>query len=415
MNEQRRSRSTEKFLYILVALIAGLTFGMLFGRVAAQMDVVSIAFIQAIKMIVVPLIFPAVTLGSYRLGTQPTGIGRITFLAFAWFFFSTFVAALLGLTLDALFHPGIGIDLHPAGAATASATLPDWRHFILDLIPSNVVAAMAGQKILPLLLFGISFGIALAHVGEERARPIVVLLESIFDTIFRLTHWIVKLVPLAVFAVSAWFAATQPLNMMLTLGKFVLLVYFGFACVVLLCLLALALLGRGQWSFLRLMVEPAIVGFASRSSEVALPIHMENLIEGGIDRRIVSTIIPLAYSFNPDGAAVYMSLAVPFLAEVYGMHLAFTTLVVLLFTVLLASKGIANIPSGSLVAVASIATGIGLPPEALAILAGVDVFLDMGRTAVNVFGNTCAAVFVSRFGGLPPGNVDALVSSRSST
>ncbi len=396
-----KMRSSRMLVFLLAGLVTGVMVGVFLPDVGASLDVFGLAFVQAIKMIVIPLIFSAVTLGSYRLGATSSGMARVTVLAFGWFFFATFLAALLGLTLDRIFQPGLGVDLRPVDMAPIDAQPVDWRSFWLGLIPSNIIQVMAEQKVLPTLIFAVLFGLAMAHVGEK-SRPIVSVLEALFDTIFKLTHWIVRLAPIAVFAVGAWFAATQSLDMVLALSKLVALMYVGMALVIGLCLLALLLMHSASWPFLRLMVEPVMVGFVTRSSEVALPIHMENLIKGGIDRRVVSTVVPLGYSFNLDGAALYMSLIVPFLAEAFGMHLNFAALATILITILIASKGIANVPGGSMVAAAGVVIGLGLPPEAVAIMAGVDIFLDMGRTAVNVFGNTCAAVFVSRFGRLPP-------------
>jgi DAACS family dicarboxylate/amino acid:cation (Na+ or H+) symporter len=406
MTAATRSHSPRILLPILAGLVLGSLLGLVWPAFGAKLDIFSLAFVQAIKMIVIPLIFSAVTLGSYRLGSNSSGMGRLTLLAFGWFFFATFVAAMVGLTLDRIFQPGIGAELHATAQSTITATAVDWRKFWLGLIPSNVLQAMAEQKVLPTLVFAVLFGLSLAHIEADKARPIVNLLESLFDAIFRLTNWIVKLAPFAVFAVAAWFAATQSFAVVIALSKLVGLMYLGLFIVVALCLLALTAMGRGSFAFVRQMFEPVLVGFATRSSEVALPLHMEKLIEAGVDRRIVSTVLPLGYSFNLDGAALYMSLIVTFLAEAYGMHLDAATLATILLTILIASKGVANVPGGSMVAAAGVVVGLGLPPEAVAIMAGVDIFLDMGRTAVNVFGNTCAAVFVSRFGRLPPVDAD---------
>jgi DAACS family dicarboxylate/amino acid:cation (Na+ or H+) symporter len=408
------SGSPRMLLHILAGLVLGSALGWLWPELGARLEIGSQAFVQAIKMIVIPLIFSAVTLGSYRLGASSRGMARLTVLAFGWFFFATFVAAIVGLTLDRMFQPGVGVDVNTAAQSTSNFTPLDWRRFFLGLIPSNIVAAMAEQKILPTLVFGVLFGVALAGIGVEKARPIVSFLESLFEAIFKLTGWIVRLAPYAVFAVAAWFTATQSFDTMLALSKLVLLMYVGLAIVVALCLLALTLFGKQPFAFGRQMLEPVVVGFATRSSEVAMPLHMEKLIAAGIDRRIVSTVVPLGYSFNLDGAALYMSLIVPFLCEAFGMALDAGTLATILVTILIASKGVANVPSGSMVAATSVVIGLGLPPEAIAIMAGIDIFLDMGRTAVNVFGNTCAAVFVARFAPLPPAESNEAAESTES-
>ena len=403
MMAKARSHSPRMLLYLVAGLLAGALVGVILPGFGGKLEIVSLAFVQAIKMIVIPLVFSAVTLGSYRLGAAPGGMARLTLLAFGWFFFATFLAAMTGMTLDRIFQPGVGAHLHSAQAAASSLTNAkvDWQKFWLGLIPGNVLQAMSEQKVLPTLIFAVLFGLSLARIGEEKARPIVGVLESLFAAIFQLTNWIVRLAPPAVFAVAAWFAATQSFTVLVSLAELVGLMYLGLLIVVGLCLVALWLMGKKPFSFARQMLDPVLVGFATRSSEVALPLHMEKLLEAGIDPRVVSTVVPLGYSFNLDGAALYMSLIVTFLAEAYGMHLDTPRLAAILLTILIASKGVANVPSGSMVAAASVVVGLGLPPEAVAIMAGVDIFLDMGRTAVNVFGNTCAAVFVERYGNLP--------------
>jgi len=247
-------------LFLVAGLLLGSIVGILLPGLGARLQIVSLGFVQAIKMIVIPLVFSAVTLGSYRLGASPGGMARLTLLAFGWFFFATFVAAMTGLTLDRIFQPGVGAHLHAAQAATSLTGAPvDWEKFWLGLIPSNVIAAMSEQKVLPTLIFAVLFGLSLAHIGE-RARPIVALLESLFDAIFQLTNWIVRLAPFAVFAVAAWFAATQSFSVLLALGKLVALMYLGLFIVVGLCLLALALMGRKPFSFARQMLDPVLVG-----------------------------------------------------------------------------------------------------------------------------------------------------------
>jgi dicarboxylate/amino acid:cation (Na+ or H+) symporter, DAACS family len=269
------------------------------------------------------------------------------------------------------------------------------------MIPSNIVAAMAEQKILPTLVFAILFGLALASIGKV-GEPVVAVLEAVMAAMFKMTKWITALAPVAVFAIMAWLFATQGLATVVALAKLVAVMYLGLAVMVVIFWLILLAIGEKPIAVTKAVMEPMLLAFSTRSSEVTLPLHMEKLQAMGVPNRIVSVVLPLGYAFNRDGAIMYFALAVTFLAEAYGVALSWSTLLTIVMVTTIASKGSANVPSGGLVAIAMVLSAIGLPVEALAIIAGVDAFLDMGRTAINVFGNTVAVKLVQRFGGELP-------------
>jgi len=201
-----------------------------------------------------------------------------------------------------------------------------------------------------------------------------------------------------VLAVVAWLTATQGSTTLWALAKLMIVMYTGYALFALLCVGAFAVLDPQPLRLARAMLAPALLGFVTRSSEVALPLHMEKLEALGFENRTVSVVLPLGYSFNLDGAALYIGLATTFICEAYGLQLSFGRLLTILGAALLASKGVANVPAGSLVALSTVLLALGLPADALALVAGVDVFLDMGRTGLNVFGNTLGVLIVRRFG-----------------
>jgi dicarboxylate/amino acid:cation (Na+ or H+) symporter, DAACS family len=225
------------------------------------------------------------------------------------------------------------------------------------------------------------------------------LLEAVLATMFRVTSWIIALAPLAIFAIMSWLIATQGIATIAALARLIGLMYLGLLIMVLCCWLVLALLRENPFAITRRVMEPVLLAFTTRSSEVTLPVHMETLEQMGVPNRIVALVLPLGYSFNLDGSTLYIALAVTFLAEAYHIELTWSAELTILITALIASKGIANVPSGGLVALATVVTAIGLPVEAIAIIAGVDAFMDMGRTAVNVFGNTVAVKLVQKLGG----------------
>ena len=394
-------------LQMLAGMLLGLIVGLMWPSIGKTLQPIGTAFIQAIQMIVIPLIFSAVTLGVYRMGENTRLLGRVAIIAFVWFYVATLFAVLVALGLNGLFHPGAGANLVPTGNVPANVALSvDWTKYLLDLIPTNIVAAMAAQRVLPTLVFAVLFGLGLARIGNAMARPVVMLLEAVLATMFRITGWIIGLAPVAIFAIMAWLIATQGLSTIVALARLIGLMYLGLLIMVMCFWVVLALLREQPFAITRRVMEPVLLAFTTRSSEVTLPVHMEALERMGVPNKVVALVLPLGYSFNLDGSTLYIALAVTFLAEAYHIELTWSAELTILVTALIASKGIANVPSGGLVALATVVTAIGLPVEAIAIIAGVDAFMDMGRTAVNVFGNTVAVKLVQKLGGSALAEID---------
>ncbi|HEX5326591.1 MAG TPA: cation:dicarboxylase symporter family transporter, partial [Acetobacteraceae bacterium] len=206
---QKRGPVISLPVQMLIGLVAGLAVAQFWPTVAASLQPIGTAFIEAIKMIVIPLILSAVGLGAYRMGADIKQLGRVALVSFGWFYFATFLAIVIAIVLDLIFHPGVGLNLAPTGKVPPHlATSINWVKFALDLIPSNIVQAMAEQKTLPTLVFAVLFGVALAGIGNA-AKPVVSLLEGVMAAMFRLTGWIVALSPLAVFGLMAYLFATQ--------------------------------------------------------------------------------------------------------------------------------------------------------------------------------------------------------------
>ncbi|BAR61351.1 DAACS family dicarboxylate/amino acid:cation (Na+ or H+) symporter [Bradyrhizobium diazoefficiens] len=384
---------------MLLGLVLGLGVGLLWPDFGASLRPIGTAFVEAVKMIVIPVVFAAVTLGLYRMGSELKVLGRIAAISLGYFYLATVISILIGLLLNAAFHPGAGAPLAATGKVPQNlAVSVDWIKFFMDMIPSNIVAAMAEQKILPTLVFAILFGLALASSGKV-GEPMVAVLEAVMAAMFKITKWITSLAPIAIFAVMAWLFATQGLATVVALAKLVGVMYLGLAIMVAIFWLMLLAIGEKPLAVTKAVMEPMILAFSTRSSEVTLPLHMEKLRAMGASERIVSVVLPLGYAFNRDGAIMYFALAVTFLAEAYGVTLTWSTLFTIVMVTTIASKGSANVPSGGLVAIAMVLSAIGLPIEALAVIAGVDAFLDMGRTAINVFGNTVAVKLVEKFAG----------------
>jgi DAACS family dicarboxylate/amino acid:cation (Na+ or H+) symporter len=372
-------------LQMLLGLVLGCVVGFLFPHFAAALAPVGTAFVQAIKMIVVPLVFTAITLGIYQMGNQTRSLGRVSAISLIYFFVATVISIFIGLGLNALFHPGLGANLAEAAKpGKVIAASVDWTKFFLDMIPSNIVAAMSGSNLLPVLFFAVLLGLALASVGS-RAKPLIDVLDALMAAIFKVTDWIISFSPIAIFAIISWLFATQGIGTLLSLVKLVGVMYLGLALLVVIFAIVLKAIGEKPWQVTRQISEPVLLAFATRSSEASLPLHMEKLVKMGVPN-----------AFNRDGSIMYFALAVGFLADAYRIPLDWHTLLSIVIVTTLASKGSANVPSGGLVAVAMVLTTIGVPVEALAIIAGVDAFLDMGRTAINVYSNTVAVKLVMK-------------------
>ena len=388
-------------IQMLTGLIIGCAVGLLWPSVGKELFPVSRAFINALRMLVIPLVFSSIVLGIYHMGREIRVFGKVIGIAFLWFYFATAVCMVVGLAMNGLFHPGIGADLTlPGGKLPPNAGRGvDWVAFFLDLIPTNIVSAMAEQKILQVLLFGILLGGALAAVGEV-ALPVVAVLRGIQAAMMKIVRWVIVLAPLAVAAIMAWLLSTQGTGALYALGRLVGTLYLGLAVIIVMMCGVIWAIGESPLGTLRKIAEPLFLAFTTRSSETTLPIHMEILERAGVPNRIVSTVIPLGYSFNQDGSSLYLSLAVTFVVEAHGIHLGWAAMLSIIITGLITTKGMGNVGGGGLIAATTVIVALGLPVDAIAIIAGIDVFMDMGRTTVNVMGNTVAVLLVRRFGGI---------------
>ncbi|MHC5306187.1 dicarboxylate/amino acid:cation symporter [Bartonella sp. LJL80] len=400
MASAKRKRLISLPVQMVLGLVLGIAFGFLLPNAAAYLQPVGTAFVQAIKMIVVPLVFTAITLGIYQMGNMAKELGKVSLVSLSYFFVATVVSIIIGLVLNGIFHPGLGADLHETAKIPAHIdTTVNWTKFFLDMIPSNIVAAMSGNNLLPVLVFAVLLGLALASTGA-RAKPMIDVLDALMGAVFKITDWIISLSPLAIFAIMAWLFATQGFATILSLLKLVGVMYLGLFVLLVIFAIILKAIGDKPLKVAKDIAEPFMLAFATRSSEASLPLHMEKLIGMGVPKAVASVVLPLGYAFNRDGSIMYFGLAVGFLADAYHIPLEWPTLLSIIIVTTLASKGSANVPSGGLVAIAMVLATIGVPVEAIAIIAGVDAFLDMGRTAINVVSNTVAVKLVMKFTGI---------------
>jgi proton glutamate symport protein len=388
---------------IFVGLLLGVGVGYLWPTFGVAIRPLADAFLRMIKMIIAPLIFSTLVVGIAGTGDLKA-MGRIGLKAIIYFEIATTVALFLGLGLVNLFQPGAGVSL-PSGADTgaAAAMVQNQQHpwdIFLHLFPTSVIDAMARGDILQLVVFSIFFGVAVVAIGTK-GRPVVDVLESTAQAMFKFTGYVMIFAPVGVFAAIAATVGARGLGILLTLGKLVGLMYLGLVIFIVIVIGGVSYVIRVPFlAFVRAIREPFLIAFTTASSEAALPKSLEVMERFGVPKNIVALVLPTGYSFNLDGTTLYLSLTSVFVAQMSGVHMTVGQQLVMMLTLMLTSKGVAGVPRSALVVLTATLTQFGLPLEGAAILLGIDQVMDMGRTAVNVMGNCISTVVVARWEGV---------------
>jgi len=406
--------------YILLGMVLGVIVGHVIHQsypagdamgtqLADGLKLLSEVFLHLIKMIIAPLVFGTIVTGIAGMGDS-AALGRIGGRTIGWFVAASLISLGLGLFLVNLLHPGSGIVASAAKPAAELATGDfSLRHFVLEIFPESAVKAMGENKILQILVFSIFFGVAITAL-RDRAAVLVRGCEALVEVMLQITDYVMRFAPFAVFGAIASVIATNGLDVLWGYGRLLLDFYLGLAILwALLIAVGSLFLGRRMIALLRYIREPAMITFSTASSEAALPRLFEQLDRFGVPRRISGFVLPLGYSFNLDGSMMYMSFATIFIAQAYGIHLGAVQQVAILLTLMVSSKGIAGVPRASLVVIAATLSQFGLPLEGVALLMGVDTFLDMGRSATNILGNSVATAVITKWEGMlqPMRNPDA--------
>ncbi|MGI8770963.1 MAG: dicarboxylate/amino acid:cation symporter [Acidobacteriaceae bacterium] len=385
--------------WIFVGMLAGAEIGFDQPGVAVQLSVLSDIFLRLIKAIVAPLILGTLVSGIAGHGDL-RGMGRIGLKALVYFEAMTVVALAIGWFAITVTRAGVGLALPVMhdGLATAAAPPLHWQDSLLHAFPDNIARAIAEGQILQVAVFALIFGIALTMVPEERRRPLVRLAESLSETMFRFTNVVMYLAPVGVAAAMAYTVGHMGLAVLVNLAKLLGTLYGALALFALLGMLPVILLARLPLrGFLRAIAVPATIAFSTATSEAALPRAMENMEIYGVPRRIVSFVIPMGYSFNLDGSALYLALASIFVAQAAGVHQSISEQLLMLATLMLTSKGVAGVPRAGLVVLLATVTSFHLPTEPVLVILGIDTLMDMPRTMVNVVGNCLASAVVARW------------------
>jgi Na+/H+-dicarboxylate symporter len=393
----RRSLTT----WIFVCMVAGAEIGHDAPTVALNLRVLSLIFLRLIKTIIAPLLFATLVSG-IASHADLKQVGRMGVKAIVYFEVITTFALAIGLAAIHLSQAGAGI--HLAAAAGAMDSLPTQKltlvETILHVFPENIAKSVAEGQVLQVVVFAVFFGIALAMVREERRRPLLTVVNSLAETMFKFTKIVMYFAPIGAGAALAYTVASTGLGVLGNLARLLATLYAALVVFVLCVLLPVALMARVPLRrFVRAVAEPVTIAFATSSSEAALPVAMERMEEMGVPRQVVAFVMPTGYSFNLDGSTLYLALASIFVAQAAGVHLSLGQQLLLMLTLMLTSKGVAGVSRASLVILLGTVSSFGLPVEPVFILLGIDQLMDMGRTGVNVLGNCLATVVVARWEG----------------
>ena len=386
--------------WILVGMVMGAEIGADFPYFAGHLKLLGDIFLQLIRVIIAPLLFATLVSGIAGHADLKE-VGRMGIKALVFFEVATTFALLLGLGAINLVRAGAGVTLPVAAkAATLTAARPSAADFILHIFPENIAKSVADDQVLQIVVFSIIFGIALAMVPREKRRPMLNFSESLAEVMFKFTNIVMLWAPAGVAGAIAFTVAHTGLDVIFNLGKLVATLYVSLIIFVLAVLLPAALIAKVPVrGFIRAVAEPATIAFSTTSSEAALPRAMECMEAFGVPRKAVAFVIPLGYSFNLTGTALYLSLATIFVAQVAHIHLTWAQQLSMMLMLMLTSKGVAGVSRAAIIILLATADQFGLPKDPILILLGVDQLMDMGRTTVNVIGNCLASAIVARWEG----------------
>lgn len=392
---RKRSLTT----WILVSMVAGAEFGYDVPSVAKNLQVLSDIFLRLIKTIIAPLLFSTLVVGIAG-HADIKQIGRMGWKSLLYFEIVSTLALFIGLLAINIGKAGVGVVLppNPAVPPITGIKAQTTSEFLLHIFPENVAKAIFEGQILQIVIFSIIFGIAVAMLKEKYRTPMIRFSESLAETMFKFTNIVMYYAPIAVFAAIAYTVGHMGLDVLYNLFKLLATLYVALIIFLGFVLVPIALLFRIPLRpFIRAVSEPATIAFATSNSESALPSAMECMEKFGIPRKIVAFVIPTGYSFNLDGTTLYLSLASIFVAQAAGIDLPIGKQLIICFTLMLTSKGVAGVSRASLVILLGTAVSFGLPTEPIFIILGIDVLMDMARTSVNVIGNCLATAVIARW------------------
>ncbi len=397
---------------VIIALVLGVIAGLLlYGQddVANYIKPFGDVFLNLIKMIIIPIVFCSLALSISNLGDSKR-VGSYGWKAILYFEIITTIAIGLGLIIGNLFKPGSGLDpdklpkgditKYQSSAHSAEQATTYGNHLIdtlVHIVPTNLFESMAKGELLPIIFFAVFFGLGLAAIGEK-AEPVKGFLNGTLEAVFWMINKILKLAPIGVFAFICTTVMTFGASALIPLFKLLVVVVFAMVFFVIVVLGIVArMVGISIFSIMKILKSELLLAFSTSSSEAVLPIMMKKMERFGSPKDVTSFVIPIGYSFNLDGSALYQSIAALFVAQMYDIHLSLTEQLVLMATLMIASKGMAGVPGVSIVVLLTTLTSMNITAQGLALIIGIDRLLDMVRTCVNVIGNALSTVVIAKW------------------
>lgn len=386
---------------MMIGLVLGIAAGALVDTEFAKTWFAPLGdlFIRLIRMVVVPLVVATIIAGAAGI-SDTAKLGRVAGKVLGLYAATTAVAVAVGLLFADLIRPGVGIDLSAQNAQAAKVAAPALVDTLLNIVPVNPLAALAEGQMLQIIFFAVLFGFGLSALGE-RGKPVLDFFTLVGDTMIQVTHAVMKFAPIGVFGLISFTVSRYGLSVLLPLGQLILTALIATVVFVFLVLVPLmrVVAGIPMKTFLRHIFEPWLVAFTTCSSAAALPANFEAARRLGATRTIASFAIPLGNTINMNGTAIYMGVCAIFAGEVYGLNLTIVDQLTVVLMGVLAAVGTAGVPGAGLIMTTVVFTQIGIPVEAVALIAGIDRILDMIRTSVNVVGDVASAVMVTKLEG----------------
>ncbi|WP_220769508.1 dicarboxylate/amino acid:cation symporter [Shewanella sp. MBTL60-007] len=389
--------SVPLWLQIMIGMLLGILTGVSLGEQATYLKPIGTLFVNTIKMLIVPLVFCSLIVGVTSM--QDTAkMGRIGFKSFAFYLGTTSIAITLGLAVGHFMQPGTGLDMVPHETAAVVKEAPSVMQTLIDIVPTNPIAALASGQILQVIVFAVALGIALVLIGEH-GKPAIKVFESLAEAMYKLTDLVMKLAPYGVFGLMAWVAGEYGVDMLMPLIKVIIAVYIGcFLHVVGFYSFVLVVFAKlNPMQFFKGISNAIAVAYTTSSSAGTLPASMKCASEYlGVNKKISSFVLPLGTTINMDGTALYQGVTALFVAQAFGIDLTWVDYITIILTATLASIGTAGVPGAGLVMLTLVLTTVGLPLEGVALIAGIDRILDMARTVVNVSGDLVATTVIAK-------------------
>ena len=391
--------------YILLSLIFGVIVGVCFPVFAVKLSPLAMMFLNMVKMIIAPLLFATLVIGIAGHGDVKS-LGKIGFKTIIYFEIVTVLALIIGLGIGHFTQPGAGLPHNPSvssaymnavNAMSQGVYHTSLKQLVIDIFPSSIVKAMADGNLLQIVVFSLFFALAIVAVGQK-AKPVMDVLNSVSEIMFKFTEYVMWFAPVGVFAAIASTIGSSGIGILKNYVKIIFSLYFAlFVFLLLMIILVCKIVKLPFWGLIKTLKNPALIAFSTASSEAALPKAMEEMERFGVPKNIVGFVMPTGYTFNLDGSTLYLSMAVLFATQLVGIDLSFQHQLIIMFALMFTSKGVAGVPRAALVVLAGTLSSLNYPLIGVAILLGIDQILDMGRTTVNLVGNCIATIFIARW------------------